>query len=586
MTLIVRGNVSKVIAVPQGATGAKGDPGGNVDTIGLFADAPGLSIAAGTDAVRTSGHSAVEYGAALYVYDAAVDAAYVSANPLTSFREIGGRGFRLSRQQHVTDYMFGAIDGADNADAIEAWGTFVWANECLRASCISSGTSSRAIVVGGTTTSLTKRLRFAPTITTTAALDVLVTIRNVTKCHIDHAGMLLSGVSSLASGAALATRLAKYGIRWSNCGQMTTSGKITCFNCVHWGALVYDAGTENNNYAQLPAMAFHSCGASTTQGGTYSLPTANWSNPVLVGAASAITQTTTIKVDSVPADDTVANQYGWLAWISGYPYSILSKASNGDGTWTLTLGNPWLLHALVTAGSGTLTYTTGGGLLISGNNSNVITVNHVSAIACGWAALDRSEYGAVFNKLTDDSGCDVWYGFGIEGNGAHYGGKVVSGYLEGTGRLAQVISLGASASQRVVIGRVEGADFDFTKWFKHGTLGNSDTVKSWQNMEEIVRVEGYEGQLLIAQNGSQFSMVYDPPSIASGASVVATLNIPSVRVFHRIAPLFSQDLQGCQLTAYMQSANGTTTNIKFVFTNLTGAAVDLASGTLTATLMQ
>lgn len=80
---------------PTGATGPKGDPGANVMAIGLFSIANTLSIPAGTDVVRAAGWNVTGRGIADYVYDAAVDAAYVTAHPRSSFVSANGRGFRL-----------------------------------------------------------------------------------------------------------------------------------------------------------------------------------------------------------------------------------------------------------------------------------------------------------------------------------------------------------------------------------------------------------------------------------------------------------------------------------------------------------
>ncbi len=101
---------------PTGAANiGKGDPGGNVSAIGLFSIANTLSIPAGTSVVRTSGYSSLENGIADYVADAAVDAAYVIANPRTSFISSNARGFRLARNQIVSPEMFGALgDGASD----------------------------------------------------------------------------------------------------------------------------------------------------------------------------------------------------------------------------------------------------------------------------------------------------------------------------------------------------------------------------------------------------------------------------------------------------------------------------------------
>lgn len=73
----------------------KGDPGGNILAIGLFVGAGVLSIPIGTDVVRTAGYSLLGVGVADYLYDAAINAAYVTANPRTSFVSSNGRGFKL-----------------------------------------------------------------------------------------------------------------------------------------------------------------------------------------------------------------------------------------------------------------------------------------------------------------------------------------------------------------------------------------------------------------------------------------------------------------------------------------------------------
>lgn len=91
-----------------GTTGGKGDPGGNVMAIGLFVAAAALTIPGGTDVVRTAGHGIPGHGIADYVYDAAVDAAYVTANPLVSFVSANSRGFRLDASKGLSLHQTGA----------------------------------------------------------------------------------------------------------------------------------------------------------------------------------------------------------------------------------------------------------------------------------------------------------------------------------------------------------------------------------------------------------------------------------------------------------------------------------------------
>lgn len=126
------GQLSKLLGTTSAGTlawidrtefkGDKGDPGGNVLSIGLFTEGATLSIPVGTDRVETSGYSVRGRGSAIYVYDPAVNSAYVSANPRQAFVAANGRGFKLSSEQMITPTMFGAVaDGlTDDADAFDA----------------------------------------------------------------------------------------------------------------------------------------------------------------------------------------------------------------------------------------------------------------------------------------------------------------------------------------------------------------------------------------------------------------------------------------------------------------------------------
>lgn len=94
--------------------------------ISLFTAAPTKSIPIGTDAVQTAGYATSGLGAATYVYDAAVDAAYVAANPRSSFVSANGRGFKLVGDGLLEPRMFGAVHydptaPVDAADALNAF---------------------------------------------------------------------------------------------------------------------------------------------------------------------------------------------------------------------------------------------------------------------------------------------------------------------------------------------------------------------------------------------------------------------------------------------------------------------------------
>lgn len=73
------------------------------------------------------------------------------------------------------------------------------------------------------------------------------------------------------------------------------------------------------------------------------------------------------------------------------------------------------------------------------------------------------------------------------------------------------------------------------------------------------------------------SKTYDPPLVAPlSASATTTLAVAGAAVGNRCMAGFSNDLQGLQLNAWVSAANTASANLL----NLTGGAIDLASGTL------
>lgn len=76
---------------------------------GLFINAAALTIPVGMDLIVTTGYSSLDVGAAVYTADAAVNTAYVAANPRSSFISLNNRGFRLSLEQDITAEMLGDV---------------------------------------------------------------------------------------------------------------------------------------------------------------------------------------------------------------------------------------------------------------------------------------------------------------------------------------------------------------------------------------------------------------------------------------------------------------------------------------------
>ena len=103
------------IGIPTGPAGPNGGIGTSAGNAALFSVAAGMTIGAGITSFRTAGYSIAGLGGADYIYDASVNAAYVTANPRASFLAADTRGFRLNATQTVNVQMFGAV-GDDVAD--------------------------------------------------------------------------------------------------------------------------------------------------------------------------------------------------------------------------------------------------------------------------------------------------------------------------------------------------------------------------------------------------------------------------------------------------------------------------------------
>lgn len=73
------------------------------------------------------------------------------------------------------------------------------------------------------------------------------------------------------------------------------------------------------------------------------------------------------------------------------------------------------------------------------------------------------------------------------------------------------------------------------------------------------------------------SKTFDAPSIAAGASTTTTVTVTGATLGQYATASFSLSVAGLVVTAYVSA----TDTVTVVFANLTGAPVDLASGTLT-----
>ena len=75
---------------------------------------------------------------------------------------------------------------------------------------------------------------------------------------------------------------------------------------------------------------------------------------------------------------------------------------------------------------------------------------------------------------------------------------------------------------------------------------------------------------------------WDPASVAAGSKISTTVTVSGASLGDFVLASFSLDLQELTLTCYVSASN----TVEVVLANLTGSAVDLASGTLAVLVLK
>lgn len=102
------------------------------------------------------------------------------------------------------------------------------------------------------------------------------------------------------------------------------------------------------------------------------------------------------------------------------------------------------------------------------------------------------------------------------------------------------------------------------------------------NIEAILRLIAGNIANLNTTVGTAFpepltsSATWNPASVADKSSTTTNITVTGAVLGNAVSPSFSLSLAGLQLTGYVSAAD----TVTVVLSNLTGGAVDLASGTL------
>lgn len=299
-------------------------------------------------------------------------------------------------------YVVGS--GGDDKLAIQAFFNYIAANRVTNA--IFSGN----LKISGTVTldcdnddiTNTTSLQCNAVINATQAMDVMFDVVQVPR--VNFTGSLLLVGHTTNSQVAIASRYAKVGLRIRGGGGGELS-VIQVLNTIYAGVEVVSASGENNNCMNVGQIQAYWCGSGSPTSGLSK--TSTFTGWVDQGSAESFAQRTRLTVATLPdsylGDGTAANIAGAGVIIAGNAYNIEQIDRANSYVYLF----PWV-DAADHADGGTLTYVWGGGLVLQGADSNVISAKGLVAVDCGIGLNHATVYGPAGMVLTTES-C----GFGL-----------------------------------------------------------------------------------------------------------------------------------------------------------------------------
>lgn len=449
--IYLKSGFDRALKVPFGTTAPayeefaaafKGDPGGNVESVGLFSAVKlGLTaVPAGTDVVRTSGNLVKGVGEGAYGRHADVDEAYVAANPLTSFLTLGinaNPGFRLITSW-LTPWLFGQ-PGLYATDRVPTGSSATWdvvaSNDAHQALLdyvavqerkvigdlrgnwglldpdnddngliIDQPRANGQIIIGGTYIAL-------------EAMEHMIYAANFRNSEMwGTLGLLGAPTGNFEEITPYADRLAKHGIRLVNCGRSVFNAIKTANTKCH-GITDNISGPGNNIHGLIKKVYGIGNGSWPHSAGMYApdrtfstrVDSGNDGNPNQESVLGGIADTSDFEVGS----------YVWSPLLGRRLYIKAKTVA------TLTV-YPWPAHSFT---SGTLRPMHGAALALSNNDNTGFLVHQLDAFFSGSAAVVLAGlYGAhiqdvqaqfcsaavVFGKAIGASGPNICRGGSID----------------------------------------------------------------------------------------------------------------------------------------------------------------------------
>jgi hypothetical protein len=401
-----------------------------VGRVGLFDDFSGAApeVPSSIVFVRTDGYALGGIGAANYAYDAAVNGAYVTANPRSSFLAADGRGFKLIPSR-VNAFMFGAVGDLATVDtaALQAFATFVSTYDVGIADVGGQFLVDQPIHLTHATQIQTRQFSGYLFLQAQAA-STGTHLLWLTNAHYT----IWDSVEGLGTGTT-----GSYTSRgWQTAVYLETTSGIS-FRRLRGTHLAFAVGAMNNTCSKVSwGNVKGSDVGSGARNGTspYGLTTMV-SNITRTGSATSVTQTSTIDVTTPPPTFiTDGLLYGALdsspvmivlTLLSGATREFYIKAVDIPNS-RLTV-YPWVGTDTDTAVAADYLY--GGAIYTHGSDGNLHHFDQIDAIRCASAITASGLYGPVGSRPTTQN-CGAGIILGGAPGGAHRGTKLSGFYPE------------------------------------------------------------------------------------------------------------------------------------------------------------
>jgi hypothetical protein len=413
-------------------TGLAGITVSGTMVIGLFGAGSSLSIPTDVDLIMTSGFTQIGRGAGLYVYDALVDSAFVSAYPGSSFITTNGRGFRLIGLdgKTVNPFQFGAVDATgtpkgssevvyDCSDALDHMWAYVNHMKGARnisyimdfSMCLGLGVSRTwylEAALGAAFWNSPVYTIMPGRLVAMAKIDGIVSLKGK---GFECIGQweLYGGTDAYLNGpASYGDIWAKHGMIIDGCGGSQLGDVIV--QGVRRFAIKFAEGSENNIPTTLGSVKAIQCGHEITSGakrftGNYSA--GSWTNQPAMnddfGQKHRMTLTPNAGVD--PTDIEV----GDAIFFNGSDIGFVSNIASTTSTTAVVDIYP---YQSVEA-TGTFTSHHGGAIDCRGGNLANTNIGVVEAFVCGTGVRYSSLYSPTIRSLLCESvSVCVQIGFG------------------------------------------------------------------------------------------------------------------------------------------------------------------------------